>query len=98
VSIQTVSLELKSLRARLDAQRSNTHTWPTKEEEHAADLDRYDRRLLKAAAMLGVEAPVARRHDGFLLSDDDRRVIEVRLADAGIDVRAPTPAAAEDGG
>jgi flavin-dependent dehydrogenase len=89
-------LELKSLRARLDAQRSNTHTWPTKEEEHAADLDRYDRRLLKAAAMLGVEAPPARRHDGFLLSDDDRRVVEGRLADAGIDVRASASVTADE--
>lgn len=89
MSIQTVSVELKSLRARLDAQLSNTHSWPTKEEEHAADLDRYDRRLLKAAAMLRVETPPARRHDGFLLSDDDRALLEGRLADAGVDVHAP---------
>lgn len=92
MSIQTVSLELKSLRARLDAQETNTHSWPTKEEEHAADVDRYDRRLLKAAAMLGIEAPRARRHDGFLLTDEDRRLVETRLAGAGVDVRAPATA------
>lgn len=89
MSIETVSLELKSLRSRLEAQRNNTHSWPTKEEEHAADLDRYDRRLLKAAAMVGVETPPARRHDGFLLSDDDRRLLEERLVGAGVDVYAP---------
>lgn len=89
MSIETVSLELKSLRARLDAQGANTHSWPTKEEEHAADVDRYDRRLLKAAAMLRIDVPPARRHDGFLLTDEERGTLEERLAVAGVDVRAP---------
>jgi len=93
MSIETVASELQSLRARLDAQRGNTHSWPTKDEEHAADLDRYDRRLLKAATMVGVEAPRARRHDGFLLTEQDRSLLEVRLAEAGIDVRAAAAAA-----
>jgi hypothetical protein len=92
VSIQTISSELKTLRARLDAQRTNTHSWPSKEEELAADLDRYDRRLLKAASMLGVEAPPARRHDGFLLAEEERRLLEQRLAVAGVDVRSSAAA------
>jgi hypothetical protein len=92
MSIQTVASELRSLRARIDAQQDNPHSWPTKEEEQAADVDRYDRRLLKAAAMVGVEAPVPRRGDAFLLGDEERRLLEARLAGAGIDVRAPDPA------
>jgi hypothetical protein len=88
MSIETVATELRSLRVRLDAQRANTHTWLTKEEELAADLDRYDRRLLKAAAMLGV-APRPRPRGSFTLGDDDRRLLESRLAEAGLDVLAP---------
>ena len=93
MSIESVSSELRTLRARLDAQQANTHTWPTKQEEQAADFDRYDRRLLKAAAMLGVEAPGGRSRGGYLLGDDDRRLLEGRLAQAGLDVLAP----ADDG-
>ncbi len=88
MSIESVAEELRVLRRRIDAQRSNAHTWPTKEEELAADVDRYDRRLLKAAAMLGVEAPAARRREQFLLSDTDRAKLEQRLAEVGLDVRA----------
>jgi hypothetical protein len=89
MSIETVAAELQTLRGRLDAQRANTHTWPTKEEEYAADLDRYDRRLLKAAAMLGVETGWGRPRGSYLVSDDDRGVLEQRLAAAGLHVRAP---------
>ena len=89
MGIESVAGELRTLRRRIDNQRANPHTWPTKEEELAADLDRYDRRLVKAAAMLQVDAPNSRRRDQFLLSEDGREVLEVRLADAGLDVRAP---------
>ena len=89
MSIEDVATQLRVLRNRLDAQVANPHSWPTKEEEHAADLDRYDRRLIKAAAMLGVESPPTRRRESFLFTDDDRRQLEDRLADAGLDVRAP---------
>lgn len=88
MTIDSVASQLRPLRARIDAQQANSHTWPTKEEELAADVDRYDRRLLKAAAMLGVEAPVARRREQFLLSEDDRAQLEQRLVEAGLDVRA----------
>jgi hypothetical protein len=87
--IEDVAGQLRTLKARIDAQTSNPHTWPTKEEELAADLDRYDRRLLKAAAMLQVQAPAARRREQFLLSDEDRARLEARLAGAGLDVWAP---------
>ncbi len=89
MSIESVAEELRTLRRRIDAQTANTHVWPTKEEELAADIDRYDRRLLKAAAMLQVEAPAAQRREQFLLREHDRRVLEDRLAESGLDVRAP---------
>ena len=86
MSIESVAAELRVLRARIEAQRSNTHEWPTKEEEHAADLDRFDRRMIKAAAMLGVETPPVRHREPFLLSDEDRQVLEERLTAAGLDL------------
>jgi len=89
MSIETVAAQLRPLRARIDAQLANSHTWPSKAEELAADLDRYDRRLLKAAAMLGVETPKARHREQFLLTDEDRAGLEQRLVGAGLDVRAP---------
>ena len=89
MTIENVATQLRTLRTRIDNQRANQHSWPTKEEELAADIDRYDRRLLKAAAMLQVEAPASRRREQFLLSEDDRLVRENRLAGSGLDVRAP---------
>ena len=86
MSIESVAEELRVLRRRIDAQRANAHTWPTKEEELAADVDRYDRRLLKAAAMLQVEAPTGPGREGFLLGDDDRVRLEQRLTDAGLEI------------
>ncbi|MDQ3898650.1 MAG: hypothetical protein M3326_15640 [Actinomycetota bacterium] len=88
MSIESVAEELRVLRRRIDAQTANAHTWPTKEEELAADVDRYDRRLLKAAAMLQVEVPSGPRREEFLLSDAERRRLEQRLIDAGLDVEA----------
>ena len=94
MSIESVAAQLRPLRARIDAQQANTHTWPSKEEELAADIDRYDRRLLKAAAMLGVPAPAVDHRQPFLLTDGDRTLLEDRLVGAGLDVRAD-PATAE---
>jgi hypothetical protein len=88
MTIESVAAQLRPLRARIDAQQANTHTWPSKEEELAADIDRYDRRLLKAAAMLGVAAPAVDHRQPFLLTDGDRVLLEDRLVDAGLDVRA----------
>lgn len=87
MSIESVTEELRTLRRRIEAQRANPHTWPSKEEELAADLDRYDRRLIKAAIMLRVEAPAGRGREHFLLSERDRSELEKRVVDAGIDVR-----------
>ena len=89
MTIENVAAQLRTLRTRIENQKVNQHSWPTKEEELAADIDRYDRRLLKAAAMLQVEAPASRRREQFLLSEDDRVVLEKRLAVSGLDVRAP---------
>jgi len=90
MTIDSVAAELRPLRARIDSQRANQHSWPTKEEELEADCDRYDRRLLKAAVMLGLEAPTGLGREQALLSDDGRRQLEDRLADLGFDVRAQT--------
>ena len=88
MSIENVAEELRVLRRRIDAQSANPHTWPTKEEELDMDLDRYDRRLLKAAAMLQVDAPSGRGREGQLLRDEERRGLEQRLIDAGLEVDA----------
>ena len=88
MSIESVAEELRALRRRIRAQSANTHVWPTKEEELAADLDRYDRRLLKAAAMLGVEAPTGTGREGTLLEEPQRLRLEEALLDAGLDVGA----------
>lgn len=88
MSIESVAAQLRTLRTRIDAQQANQHSWPSKEEELAADIDRYDRRLIKAAAMLQVEPAPSRRREQFLLSDPDRDGLERRLAAAGLDVRA----------
>jgi hypothetical protein len=89
MSIESVAAQLRTLRTRIDAQKANHHSWPTKEEELAADIDRYDRRLLKAAAMLGLEAPTGLGREQALLTEKQRRQVERRLADAGLDVRLP---------
>ncbi len=86
MSIESVAEELRVLRRRIDAQRANPHTWPTKDEELAADIDRYDRRLMKAAAMLQVEAPTGPGREEFLLGEKERQGLEQRLTDAGLDV------------
>jgi|GEM_PF-2695823 hypothetical protein len=90
MSIESVAAELRTLRRRIDNQQANRHTWPTKEEELAADIDRYDRRLLKAATMLQIEvdARAGRSRRQFLLGDAERLTLEERLAGAGLDVRA----------
>ncbi|HVL05046.1 MAG TPA: hypothetical protein VM388_03610 [Acidimicrobiales bacterium] len=89
MSIESVAVQLRTLRTRIDNQKANQHSWPTKDEELAADVDRYDRRLLKAASMLQVEAPATQRREQFLLSEADRLLLEDRLTGAGLDVRAP---------
>ncbi len=86
MSIESVAEELRVLRRRIDAQRTNAHTWPTKEEELAMDVDRYDRRLLKAAAMLQVEAPRGAGREGAVLTDEERAALEQRLVDAGFEI------------
>jgi len=95
MTIESVAAQLRPLRARIDAQAANAHSWPTKEEELAADIDRYDRRLLKAAAMLGLDVPPTRHREQFLLHDEERAQLEADLARAGLDVRASEDATPE---
>jgi hypothetical protein len=80
-------MELRTLRLRIDAQLSNRHDWATKGEELIADLDRYDRRLLKVAVMLGVKPPPTRRGEELLLNETERLQLEVSLRNAGLNVR-----------
>jgi hypothetical protein len=98
MSIESVAEELRVLRRRIHAQRVNQHSWPSKEEELAADIDRYDRRLIKAATMLRVSAPTARHREQFLLTESDRALLEERLVEAGLDVEAPAEGSRPDGG
>lgn len=86
MSIESLTAELRQLRARIDAQRDNPHTWPTKEEELAADLLRYDRRLLKAAVMLRVGSS-GRARGCVQLSEADRLDLERSLDMCGFGVR-----------
>ena len=87
MSIESRALELRTLRMRIDAQLANRHDWATKEEELMADLDRYDRRLLKVAVMLGVKPPPTRRGEEFLLNETERVQLEESLRSAGLNVR-----------
>ncbi len=98
MSIESVADELRTLRRRIHSQRANQHSWPSKEEELAADLDRYDRRLLKAATMLRVGTPPTRHREQFLLTDDDREQLEERLVEVGLDVQAPAEGSRRDAG
>ena len=93
MSLASLAEELRSLRRRIDAQEANAHDWPTKEEEMIADLDRYDRRLIKAARMLRLSIPVGQGREAMLLREHDRAQFEKRLMDSGLDVRAPADAA-----
>jgi len=93
MSIASLAEELRSLRRRIDAQEANAHTWPTKDEELAADFDRYDRRLIKAARMLRLSIPVGQGREASLLGEDDRAQLEKRLMNSGLDVRAPADGA-----
>lgn len=86
MSIESLTDELRRLRARIDSQRDNPHTWPTKDEELAADLLRYDRRLVKAAAMLRIDSN-GRAKGGVQLSEADRLDIEHHLDMCGYRVR-----------
>jgi hypothetical protein len=98
MSIESVADELRTLRRRIQAQQANQHSWPSKEEELAADLDRYDRRLLKAATMLRMDTPTVSHRDQFLLSQRDRSELEERLVHAGLDVHAPAEGSRRDAG
>ena len=89
MSIESLTAELRQLRARIDSQRDNTHTWPTKEEELPTHQLCYDRRLLRAAAMLRVGSGAGAR-GSVQLSEDDRLDLEHSLDVCGYGVRPTT--------
>ena len=68
---------LRELRRRLDAPADDQDVWEL-------DLYSYDESLVVAADLLDVEIPRGARDE---MSADQRKVIEERLAAAGLDVR-----------
>lgn len=68
---------LRDLRRRLDAP-------PTDQDVYELDLYSYDESLIVAADLLDVEVPKGARGE---MSEEQRTVLEGRLAAAGIDVR-----------
>lgn len=96
-SIEHRTAELRKLRARIDSQRDNPHTWPTTEEELAADLLRYDRRLLKAVAVRRLGSG-GRGRGSAQLSEADRLEIEHRLDISGYSVRPTADTRSRDRG
>ena len=68
---------LRDLRRRLDAPPVDPDVWEL-------DLYGYDESLIVAADLLDVDVPKGARDE---MSADQRRVLEERLAAAGIDVR-----------
>lgn len=69
---------LRDLRRRLDQPPTDPDVWEL-------DLYSYDESLIVAADLLDVEIPKGARDE---MSAEQRRVIEERLAAAGLDVRA----------
>jgi hypothetical protein len=69
---------LRDLRRRLDAPQDDVDLFEL-------DLYSYDESLVTAADLLDVEVPKGARDE---MSAEQRTVLEVRLAAAGIDVRA----------
>ncbi len=69
---------LRALRIRLDAPGDDVNVFEL-------DLYSYDESLVVAADLLDVEVPKGARGE---MSAAQRRVLEGRLADAGLDVRA----------
>jgi hypothetical protein len=78
------------LRRALDGYASSARTWPTKAEEWAADLAAYDELLVAAARARAVEVPPPARL-GCRLTHHGRRLVEARLAAAGLNVRGREP-------
>ena len=69
---------LRDLRRRLDQPPTDPDVWEL-------DLYSYDESLIVAADLLDVEIPKGARDE---MSAEQRRVVEERLAAAGLDVRA----------
>ncbi len=69
---------LRDLRRRLDAPDADPDVWEL-------DLYSYDDALIVAADLLDVEVPKGARGE---MGEEHRRILEERLAAAGLDVRA----------
>ena len=90
VPLEQLAAELRDASRQRDELMRSAGTVPTLPEAVSAVMDRYDRLLLDAAAMLDVPIPDDARSplDPRLLTHPGRVALEEGLAAAGLDVRA----------
>ena len=90
VPLERLAAELRELYRRRDELMRAAGTVPTLPEEVSSVVDRYDRLLVDAAVMLGVDIPADAPSavDPGRLTHLGRITLEDGLHDAGLDVRA----------
>lgn len=90
VPLERLAAELRELHRRRDELMRAAGTVPTLPEEVSSVVDRYDRLLIDAAVMLGVDIPADAPSavDPGRLTHLGRITLEDALHDAGLDVRA----------
>lgn len=90
VPLERLAAELRDVSRQRDDLMRSAGTVPTLPEAVSAVMDRYDRLLLDAAAMLDVEIPDDARSpvDPGVLTHNGRIVLEQGLVAAGLDLRA----------
>ncbi|MDQ4096814.1 MAG: hypothetical protein M3144_02945 [Actinomycetota bacterium] len=90
VPLERLAAQLRELYRQRDDLMRSAGTVPTPPEEVSAVVDRYDRLLVGAAAMLEVDIPPDARStiDPERLTHNGRLDIEEALRSAGLDVRA----------
>ncbi|MDQ4096387.1 MAG: hypothetical protein M3144_00750 [Actinomycetota bacterium] len=90
VPLERLTAQLRELYRQRDDLMRSAGTVPTPPEEISAVVDRYDRLLLDAAAMLEVDIPPDARSnvEPERLTHNGRINLEEALRTAGLDVRA----------
>ena len=90
VPLERLAAELRELYRRRDDLMRSAGTVPTLPEEVSAVVDRYDRLLVDAAVMLGVDIPpdAPSAVEPGVLTHLGRITLEDALRAAGLDVRA----------
>ena len=93
VPLERLTAQLRELYRQRDELMRSAGTVPTLPEEVSAVVDRYDRLLADAAAMLDVDVPPDARStvDPERLTHHGRIDLEEALRTAGLDVRAVAP-------